>query len=363
MSENETLLLALVKTGLGFYSHDTIHNLSEQQLGRLYNLATEQAVIGLAMDGLMANDITNLKGFDTYWEWCAITAQIEVMNETQFKLVGGVYRIFASEELHPVIMKGPIVAQEYPNPLRRTPGDIDLYFTPSNGKKAVALAKKLQYVLYEESERDISFSYEGNIIEIHPYVAHQALQERYVFDRKFQKWCEDQITHHSRTITIGSDHTEIRIPSIMMIIVYEFYHLWIHFVRFGIGIRHICDWLMCIHNYNGKYDLDELNSLLKQFGLLGPWIGFSGVVVDYLGLPQNEMPFYNKTKKAKRVLKLVFKEGNMGHNVEYKTFSDTRLIRLGQKIYYTLSRYWKVGRLFPKDIMNFLPTIKIIGLY
>ena len=73
------------------------------------------------------------------------------------------------------------------------------------------------------------------------------------------------------------------------------------------------------------------------------------------------MPFYHKTKKTKRILKLIFKEGNMGHKVEYKAFSDIILIRLCQKIYYTLSRYWKVGRLFPKDIMNFLPTIKIIG--
>ena len=235
MGDNEMSLMLFVRAGLGFSSHEAIPYLSEQQLERLYNLACKQRVIGLMMDGLLALGIHSLKGTDTFLRLYGETSQIALKNEIQFRIVGEVFKLFASKQIPLIVMKGPVVAQEYPNPLRRTPGDIDLYFTPHNGKRAIAIVEKMQYAICEESARDISFLYGKNIIEIHPYVAHQALQEKYICDRRFQKWCEDQITNHYRTITVGGNDTEIRIPSIMMTIVYSFYHLWIHFVRSGIG--------------------------------------------------------------------------------------------------------------------------------
>ena len=360
MSDNEKYLLMLVRAGLGFPSKEAIPKLTVKELKNLYQLASEQTVVGIAIDGLETCDISSAKGSEVLFEWIGMTTRIVAINEAQFKTVGEIYNLFAKEQLPPLIMKGTVVAQEYSSPLKRMPGDIDLYFTPEKGKQAVALAKKLQFDIFEESVRDISFTYQDSLVEIHPYVAHQALNKKYVCDWKFQEWCEDQIANHYRTTTIGGYPTEIQIPSVMMTLVYGFYHLWIHFVRSGIGLRHICDWVMCLHNYHGKYDLDELHSLLKDFGLLGPWIGFSSIAVDYLGLPENEMSFYKKTKKAKKILELMFKEGNFGHKEESIIYSGNRLKKVFQKFNYTLSRYWKVGRIFPKDITNFLPSLKTV---
>ena len=60
----------------------------------------------------------------------------------------------------------------------------------------------------------------------------------------------------------------------------------------GVGLRQIYDWMVCLKNYYGEYDVEELGRLLKKFGLMGPWVCFSGILVDYLGLSEVSMPFY-----------------------------------------------------------------------
>lgn len=360
MNDNERYLLKLVRAGLGFPVKETLPKMTVRMLEKLYQLASEQTVVGLATEGLESCDISGAKGSSILMEWIGMTTQIMARNEAQFKTICEVYSLFAKEQLPPVVMKGAVVAQEYPNPLNRMPGDIDLYFTPENGKKAVKLAKRLDFDVFEESERDISFHYENSLIEIHPYVAHQALQKKYVCDQRFQKWCEDELTNHFRIATIGKNPEKIRTPSVMMTLVYGFYHLWIHFVRSGIGLRHICDWVMCLHNYHGQYDIEELGELLHSFGLFGPWEGFSSVAVDYLGLPQEEMPFYSKSRQAEMILNLMFKEGNFGQKEERLIYSNNPIKQFFQKVNYTLSRYRKVGKIFPKDVVNFLPSWKTI---
>ena len=360
MTDNERFLLKLVRAGMGFPAKEVLPKITIQMLENLYQLASDQTVVGLAIEGLEKCDISSAKGSPILLEWIGMTTQTAARNELQIKTVGDVYNLFAQELLPPVVMKGTVVAQEYPNPLSRIPGDIDLYFTPESGKKAVALAKQKGLDVFEESERDISFHYKDCLIEIHPYVAHQALQKKYACDQRFQKWCEEELTNHYRTATIGYNPTEIHVPSVMMTLVYGFYHLWIHFVRSGIGLRHLCDWVMCLHNYHGQYDEGELKKLLRDFGLFGPWEGFSGIAVDYLGLPSEEMPFYRKTNQAEKILNLMFKEGNFGHKEESVVYSKNPIKRIFQKVKYILLRYRKVGGIFPKDVVNFLPSWKTL---
>ena len=159
MTDNERFLLKLVRAGMGFPAKEVLPKITIQMLENLYQLASDQTVVGLAIEGLEKCDVSSAKGSPILLEWIGMTTQTAARNELQIKTVGDVYNLFAQELLPPVVMKGTVVAQEYPNPLSRIPGDIDLYFTPESGKKAVALAKQKGLDVFEESERDISFHY------------------------------------------------------------------------------------------------------------------------------------------------------------------------------------------------------------
>ena len=51
------------------------------------------------------------------------------------------------------------------------------------------------------------------------------------------------------------------------------------------------------------------------------WKAFAALVVDYLGMPVEAMPFYSDDKKwkriAARVMEFVLETGNFGHNRDY----------------------------------------------
>ena len=54
-------------------------------------------------------------------------------------------------------------------------------------------------------------------------------------------------------------------------------------------------------------------------GLLQEWRGFASFAVEYLGMPENAMPLYEKSKvyskKAVKICHIIMKTGNMGHNI------------------------------------------------
>ena len=56
-------------------------------------------------------------------------------------------------------------------------------------------------------------------------------------------------------------------------------------------------------------------------GALGEWRSFAALAVEYLGMPADAMPLYCDARrwrrKAVRILRLVFRTGNMGHNQDW----------------------------------------------
>ncbi len=355
MSEKESLFLALIRAGIDGEVKEEFPALTEVQTAGLLQLAMEQTMVGITMDGLQKLMPSGIGNNSQIIRWYGLTEMIAGMNDHTNNVAGDIYAKLAGAGFRPVMVKGQVVAQEYPNPLRRVPGDVDLYFEPSEGRKAVATMEEWGYCIKEKMARDISFDCDGVTVEIHPYIAHSLFDMKDEYAERFQKWCEEEMTQHCRTMKMGNKNVEVRIPSVMMSIIYEFYHMWAHFVRGGIGLRQVCDWRMCLHNYYGQYDVKELHSKLEYFGLMRPWSGFSGILVDYLGLPAEEMPFYKQSSKTERILSLIFDEGNFGKNHQHKPLPTATIPRICAKTNETLARYWKVGRLFPRDFMHFLP--------
>lgn len=71
-------------------------------------------------------------------------------------------------------------------------------------------------------------------------------------------------------------------------------------------------------------DRSRLRSILTDMDLMGPWKAFGCVLVDELGLPSSEFPFYDAEagRKKTRILKRVLQEGNFGKERAY--YGDRR---------------------------------------
>ena len=67
----------------------------------------------------------------------------------------------------------------------------------------------------------------------------------------------------------------------------------------------------------GKLDLPYLKKMITDLGFMKPWQVFGCFLVEDLGLPEEEFPFYNTRYEGKvnRVREYVMTDGNFGVNI------------------------------------------------
>ena len=226
--------------------------------------------------------------------------------------LGETLELMRSHDIHPVLFKGQGLAQNYPNPLSRQCGDIDLYV----GKDCYDKACNVAFDAFgrdehaSESLKHMHLDNDGVTIELHR-IAESVPGLR--ADRNFQKWTRHYL-HDSQRRKVEIDGVMVELPPVHFDAVYIMNHAWHHFVNGGIGMRQMCDWTLYIHRFHSEIDPSLLREELKMLGLTKVWHFFSWIAVNALGLPEDECPLYEGRygKTAARVLDVILEEGNFG---------------------------------------------------
>ena len=309
MKDSQEILLALVRNALWGTPCDFI---SRPQWNELLHLAGQQTVMGL-----VARAITELSD-----EFHPDAAQ-------KLKLRSAVTKIYQSHSLlnrkiaqvkhmmdenmiRTVLFKGQGVALNYPDPMSRQCGDIDLYVGEKNFLAAMDLLEP--GVLHDVNEyndlKHFSVDSDGVHVELHRIAE---LLPGKKADREFQKWTVAELMGPAvRTVKI--DGCDVNLPPVDFDALYIMNHAWHHFINGGIGLRQLCDWSLYLHKFHDQIDVAKLKFNLERFRLERAWQVMSGVCVRYLGLPADECPLYEGgyEREATKVLEFIFCEGNFG---------------------------------------------------
>ncbi len=211
-----------------------------------------------------------------------------------------------------VLFKGQGVALNYPEPLSRQCGDIDLYVGERNFLKAMDLIEP--GVVHDVNDyKDLKhFSVDSDGVHVELHRIAEILPGRRA-DREFQEWTSVELLGPDvRTVSIGG--CDVNLPPVDFDVLYIMNHAWHHFINGGIGLRQLCDWSLYLHRFHDQVDVEKLAANLKRFGLTRAWQITSCVCVRYLGLPADECPLYAgiHMREADRVVELIFAEGNFG---------------------------------------------------
>lgn len=109
---------------------------------------------------------------------------------------------------------------------------------------------------------------------------------------------------------------------------------------------------MLLHAKHDVVDRAELSDILHRLDLTDAWQVFGCIAVDWLGLPKEEMPFYDAkcARRAKRALKIILKEGNFG--TEWKMSKKHRKqsgLKRSMTTFFSIQiRQWRLLWVFPK---------------
>ena len=319
----------------------------------IYRLSYEQTVVPLVTDGINRLPKGCLPAgperMDPFLGDLMVTAQRNT------KLDAFIPKLFGALKNIPVILiKGQALARDYPDPLRRQPGDIDLLLPPSSYAAAKAvLLPKASSVMEEHPEILHQGMMFGSIeVELHGTVS--TLMSRKL-DRKLAALLKDQFDGRPLpTVSIGG--AEIPVPEATFNAAYVFVHFLHHYWSGGVGLRQLVDWMTFVSVHKRDIHPVVLETTLKDLGLLHVWKVFTGFAQEYLGCPAEKLPFAAAPDKRKdaRIWRYLVRCGNFGMNTDRTRGKEPWLIRKVHSFFrLTVADRLRHFRVFPKESIRF----------
>mgnify|MGYP002521336705 CR=1 FL=1 len=213
-----------------------------------------------------------------------------------------------------VLLKGQGAARNYPNPQLRECGDIDIYIGPERLAEAVRTLSPLADRVDDHlNGKHWELTMGPAEIELHQ---HTMLPESRRAARFYPAIEEEGLTRG--LVALEFNGVRVNTPEPTFNAFYLFYHAWHHFISGGVGFRQLCDWTLYLHGCRAQIDRDRLDAMLDGMRLRRPWQLFGNSAVQALGLPREEMPFYEgkRPHTTHRILRLILAEGNFGRGRE-----------------------------------------------
>lgn len=306
----------------------------------LYQFSRNQAIAGIVFEGVKRLGEQGIKPpFDLLMEWVALVEQIECQNKLINKRCIEVIKEYHEAGFECCVLKGQGNAVKYPNPLSRTPGDIDLLVIPSDDKCKTDDVRRAvtQYVKKMHTEnievRYYHVGYKDKGIEVEVHIMPNIMNNPF-FHHRLQKWYKHRQAEQSKNIVeLPEGVGAIPVPTVEFNIVFQLAHMMHHFFDEGIGLRQFIDYYYVLKTNKelNTQTAEETKSLLLYLGL---W-KFAGAVMYVM----RELFFLDKEYmiasvdecRGKTLLNGVLGGGNFGrcsglanHSVAAKYFLKTK---------------------------------------
>ena len=342
-----------------------LYDISREDISQIINIAKAQSVLGLVANVILSDSAFSEK---LPVQESAKLKHFVMSNLSTSQMLNNSLLLIVQElrkhGVDPVLLKGQGIAKYYPVPELRQCGDIDIYVGQEKFTKACEVIGAMSTP--EDHQGDIPslkhfHTRIGNaFIEIHRYTDVYYPKR---LNRVYQKISDDGMS--SGLVPLDFSGVSVMSPSVNFNVFFIFNHFWHHFIADGVGLRQICDWVLLLHHNYGKIDLQYLESVLNQMGLMKQWKVFGCLAVDVLGLPRKEMPFYDNQyqKLSVKVLDLIMLEGNFGkENLKGYKRPEGYVAGKWYSFRKRAKRNLRVLRLFPKDAFRHMRKVFFGGI-
>lgn len=336
----------------------------EIDFSEVLRLAEEQSVVGVVAAGLEHVVDIKIPKID-FLTFVGRAVQIEQQNSDMNQFIERLVQKMREEGIYTLLVKGQGIAQCFERPLWRSCGDVDLFLSEENYKKAkeflIPLASKVDPEgVYTKHQ---GMTIDSWVVELHGSLR-CGLSSR--IDNVLDELHKEVFNRGDVRSWINGD-TQVFLPGVNCDILFVFTHFIKHFYLGGLGIRQLCDWSRLLWTYRERINVALLEKRLRAMGLMTEWKAFGAFAVEHLGMPIEAMPLYSPKKKWKRkadkICAFIMEVGNMGHNRDFSYFSKypyviRKAMSLGRRVG-DLARH---ARIFPLDSLRFFPNIVFHGL-
>lgn len=355
MNKYEKNLLLLLKIGLGNENGNDICSITNIDWLRIFELSVEQTVTGTIADAFtkLREDAKPTKKI--MLQWIVRVANIEQTNKKQNESLEKLINEIKQLGAQPILIKGQGFALNYPKPLHRQCGDIDIFFkTKEECNKAIAWAHKIDPEAKESFEnkrerKHYTFIYKNSIVEIHNFLC---LFENKRLQGLLQTIIKEELNKEENSV-IYINGSECFILPPTLSVLHQIIHISRHLLEAGIGMRQICDLATYLEKYCDSINRESLQTYIINLELenIAEAIGF--IIHKYLGLSITKVPFKIKEDNADFILNEIFEGGNFGTNRTQYRDTKFNIIRKIKSIVYFYHRCYKYRHLLPSESKSY----------
>lgn len=320
----------------------------------LYDLAREQAVVGVLLDGIKRLPTDQLPQKTIRLQWIGVVLMVQQQNEVMDRAVARLCQKLDAEGLRYVVIKGQTLNVIYDSPGVRQSGDIDFMVHPDDWDKAYGMFEDAlgKEAIESHSVKHVEWKEDGIQYEMHRMLTsfassrHQRYWDEVVMKGVWENPCHVEIEG-------------VKVPTLAPTynVLYVFVHVFYHLIIEGVGLRQFVDWFILLHKTAGL-DADLLETHLEGIGLKKAFTGLGTVLTDYLGMPEKEFPFEigdAEHKAAPKLISNILKGGNFGHNKQYAQAHG--VIHAMQQFGRVAKQVAKFHRLAPSETWLRLPQM------
>ncbi len=258
----------------------------------------------------------NIFGEETNNKYYALVMQSLANNERRMFFLSKLSKELNLAGIGHCIMKGISLASFYPMPELRISGDVDILIDPADEKKVMSFMEERNFVVTEREENAQNFTAKhpkAGLFEIHVKLFDSEF-DKYVLKGKFG-------VKESYDVMTTPDGSSFNILGKNDGLYFAASHMIKHFVKDGLGLRQISDWLLYVEKYRNEVDMEGFNSVIHELG----FEKFINAIYS-IGNEYFKMDFEAEYESPEDILSDMDEGGSFGHNDIDRTKYKVRLL-------------------------------------
>lgn len=336
MTKSQELLLELLRISTGAKT-TLLRAYTDKDWEGAYKLAEEQTITGVLLNALeiIREESPDLMPSQVILlQWIGIGQIIETKTKQLAEFGKSVVDYFHNKGFACQILKGCAVGRYYPQPLRRSSGDIDIWLY--GGRKKIydfARAYDKDRKLYGVNYHHIHFHLLEDVhIELHIWPSFLSSPIR---NWRLHKFCK----LHSPTM-------EASITSPAFDRVFILLHCFRHFCGSGVGFRQVMDYYYVLRQGFTEEERNDAVYWIRKLGMTCFAGGLMWVLKQSFGLETKYLLMEPIEKEGRFILNEILLTGNMGHSDKRLWGSkETALLRF----FYNLKRNFYMMGHYPHE--------------
>ena len=300
------LFFHLIRCGIG-KAKELPRTPSGSEWGELFEIAKKQTLVGVAFAGVQLLPQQQRPPKVILLQWHSLCMVIKRSNAELDRKCALVSQKFRSEGFENCILKGQGIAQLYPDPSLRTPGDIDIWLDGGDVKAIEYVRRYIPDCVPTYHHVDFPVA-PGLDVEVHyrPSWLYDMVKDRMLQDY-FASMAMEQFSNN-----ISTAGGSFPVPTVAFNRIYILLHIYRHLFFEGVGMRQMLDYYFVLARGFTMGEKTECVELLERFGLKDFAAAATYAMQEMFGLEDEYLLVKPDKRLGEFLLREIMIAGNFG---------------------------------------------------